>query len=93
MGYSPEFVASWDFYMMLGALVFLGASVLIFAYHEAKIVGIKGLKEKYDYVILNEIKFFLISIRVAVVAVCFASNIVMTEWIMRKGWDWSFREC
>jgi hypothetical protein len=88
MGYSEEFVGTWDFYMMLGTVCFGGASLLVFLYHEVKILGIKEYKEKYDYVVLNEIKFFLISIRVAVVAVCFASNMVMTEWIMRKGWDW-----
>jgi hypothetical protein len=88
MGYSPEFVASWDFYMMLGALVFLFGSIAVFAYYEIRLAGLKEFKERYDYVILSEIKSFLTSIRVAVVAVCFASNMVMTEWIMRKGWGW-----
>lgn len=88
--YSPEIVASWDFYMMLGAIVFAAASILVFLYHEVKIMSIKDYKEKYDYAVLNEIKYFLITIRVAVVAVCFASNMIMTEWIMRKGWGWFF---
>jgi hypothetical protein len=88
MEISTDFVPTWDFYMLIGTIVFACLSILVFIYHEVKIAGIKEYKEKYDYVILNEIKFFVYSVKLAVVAVCFASNMVMTEWIVFKGWDW-----
>jgi hypothetical protein len=74
--------------MKLGALIFLSLSILVFLYHELRILTIKEYKAKYDYVILHEIQFFVYSVKIAVVAVCFGSNMVMTDWIMRKGWDW-----
>ena len=88
MSYTEEFVASWDLYMMIGAIVFAVLSVLTFLYHEFKIASIKEYKAKYDYVILHEIQFFVYTVKLAVVAICFASNMVMTEWVMRKGWGW-----
>ena len=88
MQVTSDFIPTWDFYMILGAIVFASTSVIIFLYHEVKIAGIKEYKAKYDYVILNEIKFFVYSVKVAVVAICFASNAVITDWVVRKGWDW-----
>lgn len=88
MNYTEEFIASWDYYMQIGTIVFACLAVLTFLYHEFKILSIKELKEKYDYVILHEIQFFVYSVKLAVVAICFAANMIMTEWIMRKGWDW-----
>ena len=88
MNYSEEFIVSWDFYMKIGAIVFAGLSILTFLYHEIKILGIKEYKAKYDYVVLHEIQFFVYTVKLAVVAICFGSNMVMTDWIMRKGWDW-----
>jgi hypothetical protein len=86
--YSSEFVPTWDFYMMLGAIVFLCLSLGTFLFYESRITQIKEIKEKYDYVILNEIKFFWYSVLLIIAAVAFLSNTVMTDWIMRKGWDW-----
>ena len=83
-----EFVSAWDFYMLIGTIIFVGLAASVFIYHEIKVASKKEYKEKYDYVILNEIKFFVYSVKLSVVAVCFASNMVMTEWIVYKGWDW-----
>ena len=74
--------------MMIGAIVFTAASVLTFLYHEVRLTSIKAFKEKYDFVTINEINFFSYTVKLAIVALAFFSNIVMTEWIMRKGWGW-----
>lgn len=88
MSYTEEFVLSWDFYMKLGAAVFTALAVLTFLYHEYKVMTTKEYKAKYDYVVLHEIQYFVYAVKLAVVAICFYANSVMTEWVMRKGWDW-----
>jgi hypothetical protein len=88
MNYTEEFIVSWDFYMKLGAIVFAVLAILVFLYHEFKILRLKEFKEKYDYVVLHEIQYFVYSVKLAVVAICFGANMVMTEWVMRKGWVW-----
>ena len=56
MEFDPEtraqFVANWDFYMMLGTGIFVVATVVIFGIHEIRMVMIKDFKERYDYVTL-----------------------------------------
>jgi len=84
-----ELAATWDFYMMIGASVFVGASLITFLYHEIKLLSIKEFHDRYNYVVLNEINFFVYAVKLSVAAVCFGSNMIMTEWIMRKGWDWT----
>lgn len=88
MHYTEEFVVAWDFYMRLGAIAFAALAVLTFLYHELRVATIKEFKAKYDYVIVHEIQFFVYSVKLGVVAICFFANSVMTEWIMRKGWYW-----
>ena len=88
MKYTEEFALAWDFYMLLGTLAFTVLAVGTFLYHEYKVMTINEYKAKYDYVILNEIKFFVYAVKLAVVAICFYANSVMTDWVMRKGWDW-----
>lgn len=74
--------------MLLGAIGFGALAILTFLYHEYKVLSLKEYKAKYDYVILHEIKFFVYAVKLAVVAICFYANSVMTDWVMRKGWDW-----
>ncbi len=88
MGYDPELVAVSDFYLMMGAIIFFAASIMILVIYESKLLRIREYKEKYDYVILHEIQYFSYSVKVAMVALALYCNTVMTEWIMRKGWDW-----
>lgn len=88
MRYTEEFIIAWDFYMVIGAIAFTSLAVLTFLYHEYKVLTIKEYKAKYDYVVLHEIQFFVYAVKLAVVAICFYANSVMTEWVMRKGWDW-----
>lgn len=88
MHYTEEFIVAWDFYMLVGAIGFAALSVLTFLYHEYKVLTIKEYKAKYDYVIKHEIQFFIYATKIMVVAICFFANSVMTDWVMRKGWDW-----
>jgi hypothetical protein len=88
MNYTEEFVIAWDFYMKVGAIAFAVLSVGTFLYHELKVMMLKEYKEKYDYVVLHEIQYFVYAVKLAVVAICFFANSVMTEWVMRKGWYW-----
>jgi hypothetical protein len=88
MSYTEEFVIAWDFYMIVGAIAFAVLSVGTFLYHELKVMMRKEYKEKYDYVVLHEIQYFVYAVKLAVVAICFFANSVMTEWVMRKGWYW-----
>jgi hypothetical protein len=88
MHYTEEFVIAWDFYMVVGAVAFAVLAVGTFLYHELKVMLLKEYKEKYDYVVVHEIQFFVYSVKLAVVAICFFANSVMTDWVMRKGWYW-----
>ena len=92
MEFDPEtraqFVANWDFYMMLGTGIFVVATVVIFGIHEIRMVMIKDFKERYDYVTLYEIKNFWLAMVSAIVAATFISNTFMTDWIVGKGWKW-----
>lgn len=88
MHYTEEFIVAWDFYMLVGAISFASLSMLTFLYHEYKVLTIKEYKAKYDYVVKHEIQFFIYSTKIMVVAICFYANSIMTDWVMRKGWDW-----
>lgn len=83
-----QFIANWDFYMILGTGIFGVATVVIFALHEVKVLMLKELKEKYDYVTAYEIKNFWFTMISATIAATFISNSFMTEWIVEKGWKW-----
>jgi hypothetical protein len=53
-----EFVLTWDRYMDYGAVTSIVGAVLIFLYHEFRVLQIKDYKEKYDYVNLYEVRYF-----------------------------------
>ena len=84
----PAFAAQWDNYMVLGTIIFATLAVLIFFYHEIRIMLIREYKEKYDYVTLYEIKFFWYTVILAITSATFISNTVMTEWTLRRGLKW-----
>ena len=82
------FSAQWDSYMVIGCIAFAVITVLIFIYHEVRVMSISGYKEKYDYVTLYEIKFFWYTVVTAIISAAFISNTIMTEWALRKGLVW-----
>ncbi|MBL7857210.1 MAG: hypothetical protein JNM57_05935 [Cyclobacteriaceae bacterium] len=69
----------WDRIMILGCYVSIGLAVLIFLYHEYKILQIKDYKEKYDYVNLNEIKYFWYVVVMLILAALFYTNTIASD--------------
>ena len=68
MEFTPEsraqFVINWDYYMTLGTIIFVVATLVIFFIHEVRVLMIKDLKEKYEYVtalqrIVAKVDFFI----------------------------------
>ncbi len=71
---TPDFVLALDSYLRPGAIYCVALSVIIFLYHEFRILLIKDYKEKYDYVNQNEVRFFWIAILPIILAVAFYLN-------------------
>ena len=82
------FLAAWNQYMIIGALTLVVVGVLIFLYHEFKVIQIKDFKEKYDYVNLNEIKYFWYAVVCLMIASAFVINTVGTSVIIHYGSRW-----
>lgn len=85
-----EFMESWDNYMELGGAFFLGIALLIFLYHEYKVMSVKDLKDRYDYVNLHEIRFFWFSVLAIILACAFFANTIATHQIEQKGILWFY---
>lgn len=81
------YLANWDHYMVLGSVVFLGIGLLIFLFYNFKVVQIKDLKERYDYVSTNEIRYFWYSLLAVVIAVCVFLNSVATATVASR-YEW-----
>ena len=76
---TPAYFGLWDSIMILGCYASIGLAVLIFLYHEYKIFQIKDYKEKYDYVNLNEIKFFWYVVVALILAALFYANTIASN--------------
>lgn len=85
-----SFFNSWDYFMALGAYVLMGLGVLIFLYHQIRIISIKDYKEKYDYVNLYEVRFFWYCILAIILGGAFLVNSIATEMIISGGTLWFF---
>jgi hypothetical protein len=78
----------WDSYMYLGTTAFAVLTVLLFIYHEIRVISQGDYKARYDYVTNYEIKFFWYTVITAIIAATFISNSFMSEWILQKGMKW-----
>jgi len=85
-----EFLDSWSQYMYLLAIGFIVLGFIILGYHEFRILIIKDLKEKYDYVNLNEIKYFWYAIIAFIVAGFMFFNTLATDMIHKSGMTWFY---
>ena len=85
---AADLAPQWDYYMYVGTVVCVALCVILFIFHEVRVLFISNFKARYDYVTLYEIKFFWASVIPAIMAATFASNTFMTEWILRKGKFW-----
>ena len=84
------FFATWDTYMKALALISFAAGVLTFIIYEIKVSLLKDLKEKYDFVNLNEVKYFWYAIILCITAVAFFINSIATEMIISSGMLWFY---
>ena len=87
---TSSFMTSWDWYMNLGGFISVGIAILIFFYYEYTVHKVKDFKEKYDYVNLNEIRFFWYSVLVIILACAFFANTIATHMIEHKGILWFY---
>lgn len=76
---------SWDNFMILGALLCLAVAIGIFIYYEAKVLGVKDLKEKYDFVNTHEVRFFWYSVLTVILGAAMYTNSVVTKVFAVKG--------
>jgi hypothetical protein len=90
MDINHEFLDSWNYYMYSGALVFIGIGLLILLYHEFRILKIKDLKEKYDYVNLHEIRYFWFALLSFIVAGFLFANTLANDIIHSSGMMWFY---
>jgi hypothetical protein len=67
-----------DSNLLLGALVFLAIAILILLYHETRVFLVKDEKEKYDYVSMNEIRYFWYAVVAFIVSAALFLNKVVT---------------
>jgi hypothetical protein len=87
---NSDFILSWDRYMVLGGYVCFGLAVLILLYHEFRILLIKDYKEKYDYVNLNEIRFFWYAVIALITGGAFYANSIGTKMIFSDVTIWFY---
>ena len=85
-----DFLGLWEKYTFIGSVVCVVAGVLILLYHEYKVLQIKDLKEKYDYVNQFEIKYFWYAVIAFIVAVAVYGNTLMTMKIVKDGMRWFY---
>ncbi len=85
-----EFLDSWSQYMYMGSVIFIGIGFILLAYHELRVVLISDPKEKYDYVNLNEIKFFWYAVICFVIAAFLFFNTLASDWIHQSGMRWFY---
>lgn len=76
---TPHFVHVFDEYLLQASYVFAGLVVLILLYHEIRIAMIKDYKEKYDYVNLNEIRYFWYAVCSLIIGGAFFINHLAAE--------------
>jgi hypothetical protein len=71
------FSGSADTLLDQAALVFFGIAVLIFFYHEIRVLMVKNEQQKYDYVSTHEIRYFWYAVMALVVALALALDSVV----------------
>jgi hypothetical protein len=88
--YNVQFFETWDYYMLLGGVTFLGLGILVFLFHESKIMMIKDYKEKYDYVNSHEIQYFWYAFVGIIISGAFFGLTLASEAIMYRGMLWFY---
>jgi Zn ribbon nucleic-acid-binding protein len=84
------FLGLWDQYMFIGSVVCIITGILILLYHEYRVLKIKDLKEKYDYVNQHEIQYFWYAVIAFIAAAAVYANTIMTSKILNDGMRWFY---
>lgn len=87
---TSTFLLSWNQYMYFAAGACVVIGVLIFLYHEFKVLQEKDYKGKYDYVNLHEIRYFWYSIIAIIIAAAFFANTFASDMIVTDGIRWFY---
>ena len=87
---NSDFIAAWDRYMVLGAYVCVGIAFMVLIYHELRILLIRDYKEKYDYVNLNEIRFFWYAVIALITGAALYANSIGTEMVFSDVTIWFY---
>jgi hypothetical protein len=73
-----DFISQWDSWMQISSMACVILGVIILLYHEFRVLQIRDYKQKYDYVNLNEVRFFWYAVLAVVVALGFYANSIYT---------------
>ncbi|MEJ7645036.1 MAG: hypothetical protein WKF87_10615 [Chryseolinea sp.] len=87
---SANFLGLWDQSMILLSMAAIFIALLTLAYYEVKILQIKDLKTKYDFVNLHQIQYFWYSVISFIVAICVYANSIATYKIVLDGMRWFY---
>ena len=74
-------IATADSWLVYGAIFFLAVAILILLYHEMRTFMVKNPKDRYDYVNMNEIRFFWYAVIAIIAAVALYLNKVLAPMI------------
>lgn len=74
-------IATADSWLVYGAIFFLAVAILILVYHEMRTFMVKNPKDRYDYVNMNEIRFFWYAVIAIIAAVALYLNKVLAPMI------------
>lgn len=85
-----DFIAAWDRYMVFGAYICVAIAFLVLIYHEVRILLIRDYKEKYDYVNLNEIRFFWYAVIALITGAALYANSIGTEMVFSDVTIWFY---
>lgn len=83
-----DFLASWNNYMQLVALLSLIAALVVLVAYEFNKLRIKDFKARYDFMTRNEIKFFWYVVILLIVGIIFMFNTIISDWVEQKGVLW-----
>jgi hypothetical protein len=86
----PDFIATVDSYLAVGAYLCVAFAVLILLYHEYRIFRIKDYKDKYDYVNLHEIRYFWFAVVALIAAVALYGNSLASTMVFANVETWFY---
>jgi len=84
----PQFIADWNQFMTLLAVISTIVAFIILLFHEIKKIRIHDFKERYDFITDNEVRFLWYFLITLLVGLVFYSNTLISDWIEQKGLIW-----